>query len=76
MTAPASSSQSTDRIVLPDNVTPEHYDLYLEPDLNSFEFKGKVDIIVHVSKSTSSITLNTRDLSIEAASLIFDDQKP
>lgn len=43
----------TDRAVLPDNVEPTRYELYLTPDLDRFIYDGKVVIDVVTKESTN-----------------------
>lgn len=51
---------------LPTNVTPQHYDLTLEPNLKTATFTGKEQIDVTLAQPATSITLN-------AAQITFDD---
>jgi puromycin-sensitive aminopeptidase len=55
---------------LPKNVTPRSYDLRLEPDLNSFTFKGEESIAVIVNEATHAIVLNALELEIDSASAV------
>ncbi|KAI9652074.1 MAG: Aminopeptidase 2 mitochondrial [Alyxoria varia] len=57
------------REVLPDNVKPTHYEVLLNPDLEKFTYSGLVRIDLDVKEDSSSITLNTLELSIDNASL-------
>ncbi|WPH01164.1 aminopeptidase 2 [Acrodontium crateriforme] len=52
------------RQVLPKNVKPLHYDLTLEPNLETFKYEGTVSIELDVIEDTKSISLNTVDLEI------------
>jgi puromycin-sensitive aminopeptidase len=36
---------------LPKNVTPKHYDLHLQPDLENFTFDGKLKVDVKVNRN-------------------------
>ena len=54
------------REVLPTNVIPRHYDVTLEPDLQSFIFEGSVIIDLDVAEDSESISLNTLDLQIQS----------
>ncbi|KAI5235600.1 hypothetical protein E4T43_09144 [Aureobasidium subglaciale] len=54
------------REVLPKNVKPLHYHLTLEPNLETFEYEGKVVIELDVVDDTTSISLNTIDLNIKS----------
>lgn len=60
----ANTDISKGREVLPKNVKPLHYDLTLEPDLETFEYEGTVVIELDVVEDTKSISLNTLDLDI------------
>jgi len=54
------------RQVLPANVKPLHYDLTLEPDFRHFTYQGTVTIDLDVVDDTTSISLNTNELTIHA----------
>ncbi|KAF9947569.1 hypothetical protein BGZ70_002613 [Mortierella alpina] len=58
-----------ERVVLPKNVTPVHYDLKLTPNLETFVFSGEVAISVNVHEPTSVIKLNAKKLAIHRASI-------
>ncbi len=45
-----------------DNVTPEHYELTLTPDLKSSKFAGEETICVNVLRPSSTITLNALEI--------------
>lgn len=51
------------QIRLPAYIRPKHYDLILYIDLSKPNFKGKVDILTNVSKSTPYILLHSRNLN-------------
>lgn len=51
---------------LPKNVTPSHYQLEIQPDLEKFTFEGKVVVALKINQSTRSITLNCLDIEIES----------
>lgn len=63
---------SKGREVLPTNVKPMHYDLTLEPNLETFEYEGKVVIDLDVMEDTTSISLNTLDLKIHSTEISAD----
>ena len=54
---------------LPRQVIPSHYDLRLEPDLESFTFKGAVSITLGVVETVDSIVLNCAEIDIKSARL-------
>lgn len=60
---------SKGREVLPNNVKPIHYDLTLEPNLDTFEYEGKVVIELDVAENSNSISLNTLDLKIRSTTV-------
>ena len=66
-TADANMDITKGREVLPKNVKPLHYDLTLEPNLESFEYEGSVSIELDVVEDTQSITLNALELKIQEA---------
>ena len=47
------------------DIEPSHYLIHLEPDLDKFEFNGKVDLTCHIHKPTKEIVLNARELEVE-----------
>lgn len=55
-----------DRQVLPKNAKPTHYDLTLYPGLKTFKFTGTV-IVTLVVKTTNSLTLHAKELTITKA---------
>ncbi len=54
---------------LPRNVIPVHYDLLLEPDLDTFTFAGTVGIRIGITESTSEIVLNCAEIEMQSVSL-------
>ncbi|KAG0211144.1 hypothetical protein BGX28_008454 [Mortierella sp. GBA30] len=63
-----------ERIVLPKNVIPVHYDLKLVPNLETFVFSGEVAISVNIREPTSVIKLNAKKLVIHRASITVGDE--
>ncbi|KAL5121789.1 Aminopeptidase 2 mitochondrial [Pleosporales sp. CAS-2024a] len=57
------------REVLPTNVKPLHYHLTLEPNFDDFSYAGTVVIDLDVNQDTSSISLNTNELTIHSATV-------
>lgn len=56
------------RCLLPSDVSPEYYDLCLDPDLERFTFSGTVKITCEVHVATDRITLHAKELVISSAS--------
>ena len=54
---------------LPRYVAPNHYDIRLELDLETFTFVGSVGIDIDVRESTGWLVLNTAELEIKSATL-------
>lgn len=52
---------------LPATVVPNHYKLFLDPDIAGQKFTGEETINVHVQQSTSEIVLNSLGLEISLA---------
>lgn len=49
---------------LPRDILPLSYDLYIQPNLTTFNFSGKVKIILQCLRSTSNVILHLRDLCV------------
>ena len=54
---------------LPGDVTPDHYQITLAPDLNNATFTGEETIEVRVLKPTSNIVLNAADIKFSEATV-------
>ncbi|MBK7841592.1 MAG: hypothetical protein IPJ49_28705 [Candidatus Obscuribacter sp.] len=54
---------------LPRHVLPLHYDLELTPDLVALTFFGAVAIDIKVTKASSEILINTKDLRLGRISI-------
>ncbi|MFV1961486.1 MAG: M1 family metallopeptidase [Acidimicrobiia bacterium] len=52
------------------HVIPTHYDIRLEPDLETLRFDGSVGIDIDVTTSTDTLVLNTADIDIKSARLL------
>ncbi len=63
----------TEAVMLPTNVRPKRYTLTLEPDFDSFAFKGEESVEIDILEPTSSITLNSIELTIESCRLVLPD---
>jgi len=55
---------------LPENVTPESYDLKFEPKLSNATFSGDVTIHVRLQKPASSIVLNSAEIEFKEATIV------
>ncbi|CAO3600034.1 unnamed protein product [Absidia cylindrospora] len=66
--------QQQPRQVLPTNVKPNHYDLWLKPHLDTFVFEGRVKVNLDVIESTRVITLNNHEIKIISATLGYGDE--
>ena len=73
------ASETTDdpfpyrEIRLPDNVFPIAYSLSIHPNLTTFKFTGKVEIILQATESTNFIILHVKSLKISNAELTVTD---
>jgi len=68
-TAAADSVPPGERIVLPADVTPDHYHIEITPNAAALTFTGKVKIDITVHTPTSAIVLNSADIVIDRAAL-------
>ena len=69
-TSPSKESPLSDNpFRLPRHVVPTHYDIHLEPDLETFTFTGSVGIDIDVTSATSSVSLNTTEIDIKSVTL-------
>ena len=57
------------REVLPDTVVPTHYDLALSPDAAALTFSAKVAITLDVRAATSTVVLNSVELTLAHATV-------
>ena len=60
---------SADAVVLPSNVKPSKYRLTLQPDLNTFTFKGEQTVDIEIVEPTARIVLNAAELEISGVTL-------
>jgi puromycin-sensitive aminopeptidase len=58
-----------DAVVLPANIKPNKYRLTLQPDLNTFTFKGEQTVDVEIVEPTARIVLNAAELEISGVTL-------
>jgi len=64
------------RIVLPTDVRPDRYDIYVDPDAANLKFTGKARIDLTVVRATDRIVLNAADLTFGAVSLSGQSAAP
>jgi aminopeptidase N len=64
-----SAALAQDRIVLPKDVTPSHYDIAIVPDAKAETFTGSAKIDIDVHEATSTIELNAADLDFQHVTL-------
>lgn len=60
---------------LPNHISPISYKLTIKPDLESFTFSGNEIIKIKIQKNTNEITLHSKDIDIEQASIICKKYK-
>ena len=65
----ACQAPAQDRIVLPTDVTPSHYDIAIVPDAKSQTFTGSVKIDIDIHAETPGIVLNAADLAFQHVTL-------
>jgi aminopeptidase 2 len=59
----------SERVVLPEGVTPTHYDLDLRPDLEQLEYYCDEKITLTVSKAgLTSVSMHFKEIYVESAS--------
>ena len=58
------------RLLLPQSVTPDNYQVELEPNFETLTFNGNVIIKASVNENTDSVTLNSAELEIAAVSAV------
>jgi puromycin-sensitive aminopeptidase len=63
----AVTSVTTDDYRLPTTVTPQRYEILLNPDLRSFTFAGEQTVAITVHQPTAEIVLNAIELEIDRA---------
>lgn len=65
-----------ERVVLPSDVTPVHYDVAIAPNVGAATFTGTVAISIEVHQATHKIVLNAAQLSFSKVTLSGIDTKP
>jgi len=67
--ADKASEKTAERHILPEGVTPSHYDISVVPNAEALTFTGQVGVDIDVAKDTSDITLNAADMAFGTISL-------
>lgn len=62
-------------IRLSENILPIKYNIEIKPDLENFTFQGVENIQIEILKSTKEITLHSKEIDIETASINFEKKK-
>jgi aminopeptidase N len=57
------------------DMTPIHYKVHLEPDLEQFRFEGEVEIVLKADQPVREIPLNALDLAVWNCELVTDGQR-
>ena len=67
-------SAVTERVLLPSEVTPSHYNLEITPDLVNFKFDVNEDINLTIHKDgINQISLHGKDIQVDTASFTGSD---
>ena len=70
------SAAVSDPYRLPRHVIPTHYDLRIEPDLQSHSFTGHELVTLTITEPTTELLLNATELDISTATLSGEGQAP
>ncbi|KAI6178426.1 Aminopeptidase [Aphelenchoides besseyi] len=62
------------KIRLPTDLVPIRYNLFIHPNLTTFDFNGNVDIDIHVNNQTRLLILHQQGLNLSSYSLYVDGQ--
>jgi len=71
-----SAPARAERVVLPSDVIPDHYEIAVTPNAAALTFTGKVRIDLTVAAPTSRIVLNDADIVIDKAALSGEAAAP
>jgi puromycin-sensitive aminopeptidase len=63
------------KVRLSKDIVPIEYNLELRPDLENFTFEGVETILISLLKNTKTITLHSKELEIETASVAYKKEK-
>lgn len=69
------SSKKAKNVRLSKNVTPTKYEIEMRPDLKDFTFAGIETITLSISKSTKILTLHSKEIEIDTASIKIGKEK-
>jgi puromycin-sensitive aminopeptidase len=62
-------SLKSERILLPENVVPKHYELVLSPSLETLDFTCDMEVHVDVLEPVTTITMHSKEIVIETATI-------
>eukprot|EP01116_Phalansterium_solitarium_P017074 TRINITY_DN4120_c0_g1_i1.p1 TRINITY_DN4120_c0_g1~~TRINITY_DN4120_c0_g1_i1.p1 ORF type:complete len:889 (-),score=315.99 TRINITY_DN4120_c0_g1_i1:342-3008(-) len=65
------TGNSENRVLLPANVVPKNYKIWLKPDLTAFTFHGTVSIELEVVRETDRIVVHAAELKVRSASVTY-----
>lgn len=65
----------SDMFRLPQDIKPQHYELYLYPNLEKGTFDGKVTILLDVVKNQKFIALHQKELNVSSVKLNLRDRE-
>jgi len=68
-------SKNIKNVRLTGNVTPIKYDIQIKPDLENFTFHGIETITLNIKKPTKILTLHSKEIDIETASVLIGKNK-
>ena len=66
-TPPPVQAMPWESVRLPSNVVPDHYDVQITLDMESFDVRGNVNITCSVTSQTEFILVHVKDMTINAA---------
>lgn len=69
------SSKKTKSVRLSKHVVPVKYEIQMKPDLKDFTFAGVETITLSISKSTKILTLHSKEIEIDTASIQVGKEK-
>ncbi|MDQ5922483.1 MAG: puromycin-sensitive aminopeptidase [Patescibacteria group bacterium] len=68
-------SQKISKVRLSKDVTPIKYNIEIKPDLENFTFEGIETISIKLNKPTNKLTLHSKEIQIETASVLSKKDK-